>query len=620
MEPGFLSSIRSKLSRVSQTSLMTSLFVFAFLVRLAYLMEIRETDFFSILVGDGHVYDAWALAIQDNWLGNDVFYQAPLYPYFLAAIYSLFGHDFLAVRVIQMALGSAACVLLALAGRLFFSARIGLLAGFLLAIYAPAIFFEGLIQKASLDLFFMTALLFLLGKVESGGGRRWPMLAGFVLGCLALTRENALVLLPIIVLWLLWRFRKVCSRQLSMSLFFFLGTAFVLAPVAARNAWVGGEFIVTTSQFGPNFYIGNHAGADGKYIPLLWGHGSALLERGDATKLAEKALGKRLTPGEVSNFWTARAVAWIRSHPAGWLKLMGHKWLLVWNDREIPDSDEPVVYEDASLVLALSGFVFSFGTICPLALAGIVATWPDRRRLALLYPALLGIAASTALFFVFARYRYLMVPILVLFAAAGIFGIIQLAREKRPVPLLAYALLIAATAFVCHRNLDPDENPRAMAYYNLAVSLERDGTPEKAAFYYQKALESKPDYVQAHINLGVLLANHGDLDAATSHYREALRIKPNNPVAHNNLGNALSARGDLAAAADCLALAVAAEPDNAIFHNNLARILAKQGKQAEAERHYRLALQIQPDLPQAQKGLADALERKKKPTVSGQAW
>ena len=288
---------------------MTSLFVFAFLVRLAYLMEIQETDFFSILVGDGHVYDAWALAIQDNWLGNDVFYQAPLYPYFLAAIYSLFGHDFLAVRVIQMALGSAACVLLALAGRLFFSARIGLLAGFLLAIYAPAIFFEGLIQKASLDLFFMTALLFLLGKVESGGGRRWPMLAGFVLGCLALTRENALVLLPIIVLWLLWRFRKVCNRQLSMSLFFFLGTAFVLAPVAARNNWVGGEFIVTTSQFGPNFYIGNHAGADGKYIPLLWGHGSALFERGDATKLAEKALGKRLTPGEVSNFWTARRTA-----------------------------------------------------------------------------------------------------------------------------------------------------------------------------------------------------------------------------------------------------------------------------------------------------------------------
>ena len=613
-----------RLAQIPDSRLLIGLFFFALAIRLIYLAEIRGTDFFSILVGDGFVYDSWALAIRNDWIGREVFYQAPLYPYFLAAVYTFFGHDPMAVRLIQIILGSASCVLAALAGRSFFSFRVGLCAGFLLALYSPAIFFDGLIQKAGLDLFFMTLLLFLLGKIEcaatpSGRAslapfakqverqdrRRWPVLTGFVLGCLALTRENAIALFPLLLIWLIWRFRD------RKWLLFSAGLILALAPVTVRNAWVGGEFVVTTSQFGPNFYIGNNAAADGGYRPLRWGNGSALLERRDATEIAEQSAGRRLTPREVSSFWSARAFDWIGSHPADWLLLMARKTLLVWNDRELPDSDEPFVYEDSSLTLALSGFVFSFGTIAPLALAGIAATWADRRRLAPLYLCLFGIAASTALFFVFARYRFSMVPILVLFAAAGMAEFIRLVTEKRAAGLFAYAVLIAASGVVVRWNLNPQENPRAMAYYNLAVSLEKGGAPEKAAVYYEKSLHSKPDYLQAHINLGILLANRGEVDRAIAHYQEALRIKPENPVAWNNLGNALSTRGDVGPAAGWLARAVKAEPGNAIYHSNLARVLVMQDKLTEAEAHYRLALKIQPDFPQAQNGLATVLELKK---------
>ena len=45
-------------------------------------------------------------------------------------------------------------------------------------------------------------------------------------------------------------------------------TALVLAPVALRNRAAGGELVLTTSQAGANFYIGNHPGADGRYQPL----------------------------------------------------------------------------------------------------------------------------------------------------------------------------------------------------------------------------------------------------------------------------------------------------------------------------------------------------------------
>src|SRR5438067_7454970 len=51
----------------------------------------------------------------------------------------------------QAIIGSASCVLLASAGRRFFSDRVGVACGLMLAIYAPAIFFDGLVQKSTLD-------------------------------------------------------------------------------------------------------------------------------------------------------------------------------------------------------------------------------------------------------------------------------------------------------------------------------------------------------------------------------------------------------------------------------------------------------------------------------------
>ena len=49
-----------------------------------------------------------------------------------------------------------------------------------------------------------------------------------------------------------------------------------------------GEFSPTTFQAGPNFYIGNHRNADGRYQPLIRGHETPEFEQKDATQLAEQ--------------------------------------------------------------------------------------------------------------------------------------------------------------------------------------------------------------------------------------------------------------------------------------------------------------------------------------------
>src|SRR5437773_6489701 len=153
-------------ARRSAVLLPLAIFAIAFAVRLVHLLQIRRAPFFSVLMGDSKGYDEWAQRIAaGDWLGHDVFYQAPLYPYFLGVVYSLFGRNVFLVRLIQAAIGSASCALVALAARRLFSPRAAIAAGLVMALYAPAIFFDGLLQKSVLDVFFVSLAVWLIAGI-----------------------------------------------------------------------------------------------------------------------------------------------------------------------------------------------------------------------------------------------------------------------------------------------------------------------------------------------------------------------------------------------------------------------------------------------------------------------
>ena len=94
-----------------------------------------------------------------------MFYQAPLYPYFLGVIYAIVGHSLLAVRLVQAIVGSCRARCWRWPDDGSFRRRSGLVAGLALAIYAPAIFFDGLLQKSVLDVFFISLSLWLLSRL-----------------------------------------------------------------------------------------------------------------------------------------------------------------------------------------------------------------------------------------------------------------------------------------------------------------------------------------------------------------------------------------------------------------------------------------------------------------------
>jgi tetratricopeptide (TPR) repeat protein len=587
------------------------IWLLAALLRGVHLWELRDTPVFSMLLGDARSYDTWAREIAaGHWLGAGVFYQTPLYPYFLGILYALTGRDLLVVRLVQLVLGATSCVLLARAGEAFFGRRVGIVAGLLLAIYPTAIFFDGLIQKPVLDLFFFTLLLFLLGRL-SEAPRPWRWLpVGLALGFLMLTRENALVLVACVAVWLVAHVRQAgWRRQASAAALLVAGLAAVLLPVALRNQRIGGEFHLTTTQFGATFYVGNNPKADGTYAPLRWGRGSAAYERVDATELAEAALGRTLTPGQVSAYWAGQALAYIRSQPGHWLRLMLRKWLLVWNVVELGDTVDEYTYAEWSYLLKGLEHVLHFGILAPLAAFGVCLTWRDWRRLWLLYLMLASYAASVALFIVFSRYRFLLVPLLLLFGSAGLLGGWNLLAQRRAPPRLWVAAGAAlAAALIVNWTLVPKDGVRAITHTNIGIFLAKEERkPEDAVVHFQKALTLNPRFVEAHGNLGAVLVMQGRADEALAHLTEALRLKPDYVEAHYNIGVVLGQRGRDDEAIAHFGEVLRLRPTHADAHSNLGIALARQGRLPEATPHFREAARLRPDWPEGRYNLGLAL-------------
>src|SRR5262249_22127214 len=191
-----------------------AIFAIALFVRLLHFYAMRDSLLYDVLIADSWSYDAWAQRLAaGDWIGSEVFYQTPFYPYFMGLLYALFGHSIWAVRITQAVLGSLACVFLARAGENFFSQRVGWVAGLLLAVYPPAIFFDGIVQKATLDLFLMTLMLWLISLAQRNANLWLIVAVGATLGALVLNRENAAVFVPVLLAWSLCLGRQLTWRQ-----------------------------------------------------------------------------------------------------------------------------------------------------------------------------------------------------------------------------------------------------------------------------------------------------------------------------------------------------------------------------------------------------------------------
>src|SRR5262249_22248446 len=199
---------------------------------------------------DGETYDRAAMAIAMGQGHPDrVFWQPPGYPYFLGALYALFGRGSLLVpRLVQAGLGAVASVLVAWTGARLFGPKVGVGAGLGAALYGTLVYFDGELLAPTLTITLQLVALAL--AVEAGSATRlgaWWLLSGLAEGLAAVVTATSLVLLPALALFA----RKRALLVLA-------GAALAILPVTVQNLVLGGELVLISSNGGINLYIGNN--------------------------------------------------------------------------------------------------------------------------------------------------------------------------------------------------------------------------------------------------------------------------------------------------------------------------------------------------------------------------
>jgi tetratricopeptide (TPR) repeat protein len=276
---------------------------------------------------------------------------------------------------------------------------------------------------------------------------------------------------------------------------------------------------------------------------------------------------------------------------------MATKALLVWNRLELPDTDDQYSYGDWSLLLGALNRALHFGLLVPLAGAGLALTWRRRRRLWVLYAFLGGYAGSVALFYVFSRYRYPLVPLLLLFAAAALVRLARALRRRRFRPLAAPLGTAAALALLANWPLLPGQVAvgRAMMRNNIGVGVwMRDHAAGEALRSFAEASRLDPEYAEPHRNAGMVLRRTGRLAEAAASYRQALALLPEDPGLSAQLGLCLNDLGRPAEAEPAFRRALQLDPALASAHYGLAIALTKLWRAGEAERHFDEAARLDP--------------------------
>jgi 4-amino-4-deoxy-L-arabinose transferase-like glycosyltransferase len=538
----------------SSNIFLVAVLLLAAALRITHMLALRNLPLFDHLILDSAFYDRWAQSIAaGDWMGGKgAFYYDPLYPYFLGVIYRFFGHDLLVVRLFQVALGVATCGLVAAMGRRVGGRAIGNVAAMMLAIYKPAIFHEGEIEKTALGVFLVTAALLLFMR----DSRKARLASGICLGLAALTRGNMLLLVPLGALYLLLAPNhkensgteadgkssltdRLWGPPARSAAVFLLGVFIALMPVAWRNHTVSGEWILTTSQAGTNFYTGNNPdNSVGDYELVSFVRPETGYEGNDFAAEAETRTGRKMGPNEVSSFWFAEALKHIVAHPGFAARLFLQKFVLFWSDLELPDAWDMYFLSKYSSVLAMP--LLGMGLLLPLGMLGAFAKFRGSRDVRVLTGYMAIYSLSVVAFFVFSRYRIHVVPALVVLAACflPVAGEMFHGRNlRRGIAYGAVATGIALFSFFGFRAIG-QENTQTQSVLNLSILYEQDGDVQEAEELAKEALKTQSGVGRAGplYELGRLSLKTGNAQRALELLGRCVELNPNYPNAFVLLG------------------------------------------------------------------------------------
>lgn len=594
--------------------------VLAALLRLGYLLEATAAPDFDNPRFESLYHDSWARSllsgdwtpppgVSDPEIPTRPYFRPPGYPYFLAAVYAFSGGSYLAARVVQASLGLIACGLLFAVVRRLFDSPAGLGAAALYGLAWVPIFFEIELMAPSLLVVTLLAHWLALGRwrerLGQPRGSLHAALAGLWLGVAAVVRPNALALAVPALCWMVWLLarRRIPRRWwLRPLLALTLTLGLTVAPVALRNLWVSGEGVLITSNAGINLYVGTHPQNDG-YTPgvpelgeLLGLEGWDSFDQPKIVAAVSEREGRPMGDAEVSRWFTRHALDNVRHDPLAVLRQMGRKFLLFFGPVEVSNNKVLELERRHSPTLGLG---LGFASLLALALFGVgcqALLWRSGERCQVLFgrcgeEAESGAAGGPG------EGMALLLAVLVV-TCASYLPFFVAARFRMPIwPLLA---ALGGVALACLWRLATAGRRRSLVAGLIVLGLLRLATGVAWVPY-------EPDEALWHLRRGLLFREQGRFDEAANAFGETLGIDPGHVEAPLLLAEVLTAAERPAEAEAVYRRILAGRPESVAAHNNLALLLARAGDLEGAVRHWRAVLDRDPDRVPALVNLAATL-------------
>ncbi len=349
------------------------------------------------------------------WIAADApqSYFSYTFSLFMAGIYSLFGYQPLAARMVMALLSTAIVWMIYILGKELFQREVALLGAGIAAVYAYLVFYGAtLVTETPFTLALMLALYVAI-RIRSGewrGTKAW-LLLGVVLAVAVLARIAIIFFVPVLLVWLYWAIRKETNVALVAIPLLLIGVA--MLPLTLRNYQIWGEFVLSEAQFGHVFWNGNHPGHLGNFHPF-----KVFPIPAEVLALNNDVL--------ITNRLLELAVENIVANPRDFIMLTMTRL------RELF-----VFWPTASSTLEANLLrVLSFGLIVPFALYGLLANLRRFGELAPIYLFGLIHVGIYAVTWTMVRYRVPLDPFFILFAAYTLYNAYQALRQRQLSPRL----------------------------------------------------------------------------------------------------------------------------------------------------------------------------------------
>lgn len=250
--------------------ILTIILFCAFLLRLVWIYKFSS----QVLTSDPFYYDQTAQSILkgEGYRNGHMFaYRPPVYPYFLAGVYSIFGNTYLPVKLVQAFISIFSCFIMFLLTKRLLNEKAALFSTFLFAFYPPFIRFSGELWTETLFVFLILGFFLFLYKYQQSSQLRNGVISGILLGIASLTREVALYFLPLVLIWIIICNRRVDSRKVLINkvLIIVIPMLLIIMPWVIRNYVVFKTIIPVSTNGGVNFYMGNNPQATGEFYWVL---------------------------------------------------------------------------------------------------------------------------------------------------------------------------------------------------------------------------------------------------------------------------------------------------------------------------------------------------------------